>query len=72
MRVLPLLGLRGVARALRSTDDSLVNIAATVGYTSPTAFAMTFRRHLGVSPGAYRQRGRVEGGSGHKIGAAVL
>jgi AraC-like DNA-binding protein len=41
---------------LRTGELSLANIAATVGYGSPYAFAAAFRRHHGIPPGAWRQR----------------
>ena len=41
---------------LRAGELSLANIAATVGYGSPYAFAAAFRRHHGIAPGAWRQQ----------------
>jgi AraC-like DNA-binding protein len=41
---------------LRTGELSLANIAATVGYGSPYAFAAAFRRHHGIAPGAWRQQ----------------
>jgi AraC-like DNA-binding protein len=41
---------------LRTGELSLANVAATVGYVSPYAFAAAFRRHHGVAPGAWRQQ----------------
>jgi transcriptional regulator GlxA family with amidase domain len=41
---------------LRAGELSLANIASTVGYGSPYAFATAFRRHHGEPPGAWRQR----------------
>jgi AraC-like DNA-binding protein len=41
---------------LRSGDLSMANIARTVGYSSPYAFAAAFRRHHGEPPGTWRQR----------------
>ena len=41
---------------LRTNELSLASIAAAVGYSSPYAFAATFRRHHGISPGAWRQQ----------------
>ena len=43
------------ARLLRTTSSSAEQIAAQVGYESPTAFSVVFRRHLAVSPGKYRR-----------------
>jgi AraC-like DNA-binding protein len=42
------------ARLLRTTSSSAEQIAAEVGYDSPTAFSGAFRRHLLASPGRYR------------------
>jgi AraC-like DNA-binding protein len=41
---------------LRAGELSLANVAATVGYGSPYAFAAAFRRHHGIAPGAWRQQ----------------
>lgn len=41
---------------LRAGELSLANIAATVGYGSPYAFAAAFRRHHGIAPGTWRQQ----------------
>ncbi|GAB2549215.1 AraC family transcriptional regulator [Nocardia heshunensis] len=40
---------------LRSTDLPLDQIARKTGYTSPNAFAATFRRHHGLPPGRWRE-----------------
>jgi transcriptional regulator GlxA family with amidase domain len=37
---------------LRAGELSLANIAATVGYGSPCAFAAAFRRRHGIAPRA--------------------
>ena len=41
---------------LRVGELTLANIAATVGYGSPYAFAAAFRRRHGIAPGAWRQQ----------------
>jgi AraC-like DNA-binding protein len=43
------------ARRLRETDDSLEDIAASVGYASPFAFSRAFSRHRHQSPTSYRR-----------------
>lgn len=43
------------ARLLRTTSMSAERIATEVGYESPTAFNVAFRRHLAMSPGRYRK-----------------
>jgi AraC-like DNA-binding protein len=46
------------ASLLRSGDETAERIAELVGYASPAAFGKAFRRHMQVSPGAYRNRRR--------------
>ena len=43
---------------LRSTDDSIVSIAAELGYSSQTAFAAAFRKLTGETPSDWRRRSR--------------
>ncbi len=43
---------------LRDTDASVVSIAATLGYSSQTAFAAAFRKLTGESPSDWRRRAR--------------
>ncbi len=43
------------ARSLKSTDKSIANVAAEIGYESENAFSRAFRRHAGMSPGAWRR-----------------
>jgi AraC family transcriptional regulator len=43
---------------LRDTDDSIVSIAAALGYSSQTAFAAAFRKLTGETPGDWRRRTR--------------
>jgi AraC-like DNA-binding protein len=45
---------------LRASELSLASIAATVGYSSPYAFAAAFRRHHGIPPGAWRRQQPME------------
>ena len=45
-------------RALRQSDQSLVEIAQGVGYGSEAAFSRAFKRHTGHSPGAWRREAR--------------
>lgn len=42
-------------RSLQSSDKSIANVAAEIGYESEDAFSRAFRRHAGVSPGAWRR-----------------
>lgn len=41
---------------LRNTDASVMSIAATLGYTSQTAFAASFRKLTGETPSDWRRR----------------
>jgi AraC family transcriptional regulator len=43
---------------LRGTDDSIVSIAAALGYSSQTAFAAAFRKLTGETPSDWRRRMR--------------
>jgi AraC family transcriptional regulator len=43
---------------LRDTDDSIVSIAAALGYSSQTAFAAAFRKLTGETPSGWRRRTR--------------
>ena len=43
---------------LRHTEDSVVSIAAALGYASQTAFAAAFRRLTGETPTDWRKRTR--------------
>jgi transcriptional regulator GlxA family with amidase domain len=42
------------AAQLRSSTDKVNAVAAAGGYHSEAAFARFFKRHMGVSPGEYR------------------
>jgi AraC-like DNA-binding protein len=44
------------AELLRTTTQPLDEVAATLGYATPTAFHKAFKRQLGVTPAAYRNR----------------
>jgi AraC family transcriptional regulator len=43
---------------LRDTDESIVSVAAALGYASQTAFAAAFRRSTGETPSDWRRRRR--------------
>ena len=43
---------------LRDTDDSVVSVAAALGYASQTAFAAAFRKLTGETPSDWRRRMR--------------
>jgi AraC family transcriptional regulator, regulatory protein of adaptative response / methylphosphotriester-DNA alkyltransferase methyltransferase len=50
--------LERAAELLRRDPRPLPEIARAVGYRSPSGFAVAFRRHHGVTPGAVRGAGR--------------
>jgi AraC family transcriptional regulator len=39
---------------LSDTDDSITDISAAAGFSTPSHFATTFKQHVGVTPSAYR------------------
>ena len=39
-----------------SAGERITTVALSLGYSSPGAFAVMFRRVLGVAPSAYRRR----------------
>lgn len=55
LRYLTELRLALAASLLESTDDSLAELAARVGYTSEFAFSRAFKRQHGVAPGSFRR-----------------
>lgn len=50
--------IEAAARALRSSDASLVNIALDAGFTSQAHFCTVFRRLMGCTPSEYRRAAR--------------
>jgi AraC family transcriptional regulator len=50
--------LEKAMKLLRDTDDSIVSIAAALGYSSQTAFAAAFRKLTGETPSFWRSRMR--------------
>ena len=49
------LRINAAAIRLRTSDDKLTSIAASVGYSSVPALVKSFRRLMGTTPGEYRQ-----------------
>jgi AraC-like DNA-binding protein len=49
--------LQLASRRLRTTADSMVEVANAVGYGSEAAFSRAFKRHVGKSPSAWRSAG---------------
>jgi AraC family transcriptional activator of mar-sox-rob regulon len=58
------LRLRKLLEATHRLDsgETVLRAAITVGYESPSAFNLAFRRHFGMSPGDFRAGGRKDGG----------
>jgi AraC family transcriptional regulator len=50
--------LEQAMKMLRDTDDSVVSIAAALGYSSQTAFAAAFKKLTGETPSDWRRRMR--------------
>lgn len=46
--------LEAAMRALESSDDSVAAIAQASGFADQSAFARSFRKHVGLTPTAYR------------------
>jgi AraC family transcriptional regulator len=55
-RYLITLRIQRAAQLLRESDLSVTQILHRVGFHSPSHFTTTFRRHMGMSPTAYRRR----------------
>lgn len=53
---LQLLRVEAARRRLESSRDSLETITRAVGYEDVSSFSRLFRKHTGLSPGAYRAR----------------
>jgi AraC-like DNA-binding protein len=47
--------LQLAARRLRTTNDTMAEVASAVGYGSEASFSRAFRRQVGVSPGQWRE-----------------
>jgi len=50
------------AEILQSTQDSVAEVAAAVGYGSEAAFNRAFKKFVGVPPGAWRREHRSQTG----------
>jgi AraC family transcriptional regulator len=55
-RYLITLRIQRAAQLLRDSDLTVTQILHRVGFHSPSHFTTTFRRHMGMSPTAYRRR----------------
>lgn len=54
MEMVQALRIQKAQQLLKTTDDSLENIAERVGYLSPFSFSRAFKKSTGVSPRDYR------------------
>ena len=52
------LRLANAQSLLDTTDYTVTQIAALVGYENPLYFSRLFKKHLGMSPQTYRNRRR--------------
>ena len=48
--------MQKAAQMLHDSDRTVAAVAHAVGYETDAAFGKAFRRHLGVTPGEYRNR----------------
>jgi AraC-like DNA-binding protein len=60
MRCLTAMRMDEAARLLRTTDQSLAQVAEHVGYSSEFAFNRAFKRHHRCAPGLFRRHSRFE------------
>jgi AraC-like DNA-binding protein len=58
VRYLTRLRIHVAAARLISTDEKLSAIAAAAGYESVASFVRSFKRHMGETPGEYREEGK--------------
>jgi transcriptional regulator GlxA family with amidase domain len=56
------LRIESAAAQLRTSDKSIVDVGCSVGFNDASQFARLFRRHMGVTPRAYRNSARADCG----------
>ena len=56
--------MQKASHLLRTTRDELKEVAAKVGYESPSAFSKAFTRWAGVAPSVYRATMTIKSASG--------
>src|SRR6185369_1812777 len=49
--------LQLASRRLRTSNDTMAEVAGAVGYSSEASFSRAFKRHVGVSPSEWRASG---------------
>ncbi len=47
--------MKAAAEMLQKSNESITRIALNAGYSSPSYFAKSFRKHFGISPNEYRK-----------------
>ena len=52
--------MENAEQLLRDTSLPVADVAASVGYESSEYFIRAFRKHTGMTPGAYRQNGHMD------------
>jgi AraC-like DNA-binding protein len=57
---------------LRTTDMQVAEVCLEVGFTSVGSFTTTFRRHVGVSPTAYREAHGVGPSAADQVPLCVI
>jgi transcriptional regulator GlxA family with amidase domain len=67
---LRLLRMQRAMRLLGETDHKLEAVAAAVGYQDAFSFSKVFKRTVGVSPKAFRQREAADRTHPWRLGAA--
>ena len=53
--------VQNAALAIRNSEQSLAEIGEACGFYDQSAFTRQFRKHVGLTPAAYRKRYRVQG-----------
>lgn len=51
--------MQRASKLLRSSDDTIADVAAKVGYDAEAAFSKAFKRWAGVAPGLFRRDGTL-------------
>jgi AraC-like DNA-binding protein len=67
MRYLRRYRLARAAERLRTSGESLVDIALQTGYASDVALSKAFKRSFGLSPGAFRHGIQAAGEPGPRV-----
>lgn len=60
MEMVQMLRIQKSKQLLKTTNDSLEQIAERVGYTSPFSFSRAFKKNTGISPREYRTQSKLD------------